>query len=1029
MKIENFKYALFFLFLIPAVVFGQLKIRGTIVDAATKAPMSGVVVFQKKDSSTMVASDADGRYELTVVPKAVLVFRSVGYVQKEVEVSVQPAQVINVELDARESSLEEVQVVGHGVQRKISVTGAISTVNVKELNRGGVTSLSNMLAGRIAGLIGVQGSGEPGKDVSEFWIRGISTFGANSSALVLIDGVDRGAGSLNDLDPQDIESFSILKDASATAVYGARGANGVVLINTKRGSEDKMAINANVKTMVEWLPRLPKYLRAYDYAKLANEARIVRGEKSVYSDEIFDIIKYNMDPDLYPDVNWQDEILKSRTFGTQANLNIAGGSKIARYYMSGSYRSNDAIYKQSGMEQYDSNVKRKQYGFRSNIDVDVTKTTQLSLTLSAKLIDMNRPGIGTTNLIWGAVSNLTPMTVPVAFSNGQFPAYGKEENQTSPSVLLNQTGFYTEKSNAIESIINLKQDLSMIAEGLSAAALVSFDNANYYTTGRTKMPDLYKAVGRDWNTGKLLTQKTVVATPAGFYSSSYGVKTIYIEAKTNYTRNFMDERLRIGGMLLYNQRDLQRTDASTSLYAIPKRSQGIAARATASFDDIYFLEGNFGYNGSENFPKGQRMGFFPSLSAGWVPSSYKFFQKNLPFISFMKFRYSFGLVGNDQISDNTRFPYLTTIAINAPSYTFGDQGQTDYGGVAESVLGSTGLVWEKAIKQNFGLDLTVLSNINITIDAFLDKRNNIFMRRSTLPGTIGTATIPWGNVGRMKSWGADGTISYRKTFGEFSFESRGNFTITRDKILDYDEVKPRYPYLGRKGTSNNVTRGLIALGLFKDEADIANSPTQFGNLLPGDIKYQDVNGDGKVDTDDIVPIGNSNIPKLMYGFALSTSWKNIDLNIFFRGASQVDYFRGGIGYYPFVGGATGNVLTIVNDPKNRYIPASYSGDPATENLNALFPRLTYGDNSNNNRASTHWLDDASYLRLKTVELGYSIPKAWVRRIYTKGIRLSVIGDNLHVWDKVKLWDPEQASSNGAVYPLTRSFTLNAQINF
>lgn len=1029
MKIKKLKYIFLILLLAPLVVLGQLKIKGTIVDADSKAPMPGVVVFQKKDSIKMVASDANGQYEITVKPHAVLMFRSVGYVLKEVAVSENPQQVINVELDAVQSSLEEVQVVGHGVQRKISVTGAISTVDVKELNRGSVTSLSNMLAGRVAGLIGVQGSGEPGKDVSEFWIRGISTFGANSSALVLIDGIDRGAGSLNDIDPQDIESFSILKDASATAVYGARGANGVVLINTKRGSEDKMSINANVKSMVEWLPRLPKYLGAYDYARLANEARIVRGEKSVYSDEIFDIIKYNMDPDLYPDVNWQDEILNSQTYGSQANLNIAGGSKIARYYMSGSYRTNDAIYKQSGMEQYDSNVKRKQYGFRSNIDVDVTKSTKLALTLSAKLIDMNRPGIGTTDLIWGTVSNLTPMAVPVAFSNGQFPAYGKAENQTSPSVLLNQTGFYTDKSNAIESIINLKQDLSVITKGLSASALVSFDNANYYTTGRTKMPDLYKAVGRDWNTGKLLTQKTVVATPSSFSSSSYGVKTIYIEAKTDYARSFMDERLRIGGMLLYNQRDLQRTDARTSLLAIPKRSQGVAARFTGSLDDIYFLEGNFGYNGSENFPKGQRMGFFPSVSAGWVPSSYKFFEEHLPFVSFMKFRYSFGLVGNDQINNNTRFPYLTTIDVNGPSYVFGDQGQTSYGGVVESVLGSTGLVWEKAIKQNFGLDLTLLSKINITIDGFLDNRNNIFMQRATLPGTIGTATIPWGNVGKMKSWGADGTISYRRNIGVVSLEGRGNFTITRDKILEYDEVKPRYPYLGKKGTSNNITRGLIALGLFRDETDIENSPTQFGNLLPGDIKYQDVNGDGKIDSDDIVPIGNSNIPKLMYGLALSTSWKNFDLNVFFRGASQVDYFRGGIGYYPFAGGATGNVLTIVNDPKNRYIPTEISGDPSTENLNALFPRLTYGDNSNNNRPSTHWLGDASYLRLKTVEFGYSIPKDFAKRMRIKGIRLSVIGDNLHVWDDVTLWDPEQASRNGAVYPLTRSFTLNAQITF
>ncbi len=1028
MYIKKISPIVLFVLLAPSIAFGQSKIKGIVVDAESKSPLAGVVVFPKKDSTNMVSSDNGGNYEINVSAKSVLVFRSIGYSLKEIDISENPNQIINIELDAINSSLEEVQVVGHGVQRKISVTGAISTVNVKELNRGGVTSLSNMLAGRIAGLIGVQGSGEPGKDVSEFWIRGISTFGANSSALVLIDGVDRGASSLNDLDPQDIESFSILKDASATAVYGARGANGVVLINTKRGSESKMSISANVKSMVEYLPRLPKYLNAYDYATLANEARLVRGEKSVYSSEIFDIIKYNMDPDLYPDVDWQNEILKPKTWGTQANLNISGGGKVARYFMSGTYRGNDAIYKQSGMEDYNSNVKRQQYGFRSNIDVDVTKTTSLGLSLSAKLIDLNRPGLGTTDRIWEAAANLTPMTVPVIFSNGQFPAYGKEEDQTSPSVLLNKTGFYTEKSNTIESIINLKQDLSFITEGLSASGLVSFDNANYYTTGRTKMPDLYKAVGRDWNNGRLLTQKTVVATPSNFSSNSFGVKTIYIEAKTNYEKNLLDERIRTAAMFLYNQRDLQRTDAGTSLYAIPRRSQGIAARVTASLDDIYFIEGNFGYNGSENFPKGERMGFFPSVSAGWVPTSYSFMQEHLAFISFLKFRYSFGLVGNDQISGNVRFPYLTTLDMSAPSYVFGDQGQTNYGGVTEEVMGSTGLVWEKAVKQNFGLDLTLFNDLTINIDGFLDHRDNIFMQRATLPGTIGTSTIPWGNVGRMKSWGADGTVSYRKMVGEFTFEGRGNFTITRDRIIDYDEVKPRYPYLGKKGTSNNVTRGLIALGLFKDEQDIENSPTQFGNLMPGDIKYMDVNGDGKVDSDDIVPIGDSNIPKFLYGFALSTSWKDFDLNIFFRGANQVDYFMGGKGYYPFVGGQTGNVLSIVNDPGNRYVPASYSGDPATENLNARFPRLTYGENSNNNRPSTHWLADAGYLRLKTLELGYTVPQAWAKSIYTKGIRISIIGDNLHLWDNVKLWDPEQANSNGSVYPLTRSFTFNLQLS-
>jgi TonB-linked SusC/RagA family outer membrane protein len=352
-----------------------------------------------------------------------------------------------------------------------------------------------------------------------------------------------------------------------------------------------------------------------------------------------------------------------------------------------------------------------------------------------------------------------------------------------------------------------------------------------------------------------------------------------------------------------------------------------------------------------------------------------------------------------------------------------------WGGVAETRLGSTGLVWEEAIKQNLGVDINLWGSLDMTVDVFMDNRNNIFMQRATLPGTIGTISTIYGNVGKMKSWGVDGTASYTKNIGNVAMELRGNFTLTRDEIIDYDEVLPRYPYLGRKGTSNDITRGLIALGLFKDEDDVINSPQQFGKVLPGDIKYKDVNGDGVINSDDIVPIGNSNIPKVQYGFAGNLGWKGFDFNVFFRGTAQVDYFMGGSGYYPFAGGATGNVLSIVNDQSNRWTPASYSGDPATENPNARFPRLTYGYNDNNNRRSTYWLADASYLRLKTVEIGYSLPTNLISKLKLVSCRISVMGDNLYVWDNVKLWDPEQASSNGAVYPLTRSYTATLQLSF
>jgi len=779
------------LFVLPLSVLAQkIAIKGVVTDGNNE-PLVGVNIYPKGAANEGTITDMDGLYQLSVKPGSTLIVSYIGFKTQEIKLGKNKNQIVNVVLEDDATQLEEVSVVGYSTQRKISIVGSVTNLKPADLKVGGVTSVSNMLAGRVAGLIGVQSSGEPGEDVSEFWIRGISTFGANSSALILIDGIDRGSSSLNELAPEDIESFTILKDATATAVYGAKGANGVVLINTKRGTEGKVSINANVKTMVETLPRLPEYLGAYEYAKLANEARIVRGDKSVYSPEVFDIIKYNMDPDLYPNVNWQDEILKKSTWGLQANVNISGGSKLARYYMSAFYRTNDAIYKQTGMEKYNSNVRRNQYTFRSNIDVDVTKTTMLSLLLSAKIVEQNRPGIGTTDQIWSAQANLTPLTVPVRYSNGQLPAYGSGEN-TSPSVLLNETGFLTERDNSFESLLKVEQKLDFLLKGLKMSGSISFDNYNNHLTRRTKMPDLYRAIDRDWNTGELMTEKTVVAQPMTFSSSSYGIRTIYIEGKMEYNQIF-NERHRVGALFLYNQKDYQRTDSNGELASIPRRNQGIAGRVTYSLDDIYFLEGNFGYNGSENFPKGERFGFFPSVAAGWVISNYPVVKKKIPFLNTLKLRYSYGLVGNDQISGDVRFPYLSTVAMSGvPGYTFGDLGQTNYGAVTDDVLGSTGLVWEKAIKQNFGIDIRMFDALDITVDAFLDKRNNIFMQRVTLPGTLGVSTKPWGNVGKMKSWGVDGTASYihqfKDVFGDpLSLELRGNFTITRDKIIDYDD--------------------------------------------------------------------------------------------------------------------------------------------------------------------------------------------------------------------------------------------------
>lgn len=1014
------------LFLIPFNAWAQEEfiVKGIVTDKS-KQTMPGVSVYIKNSPGIGVATDTDGAYKIKVKVSDVVIFSFVGYKTKEVLVS-KKVETLNVVLEEDTEVMDEVSVVGYGTQRKVSVLGAITTIDPEKLKSSSVTSLSNALSGRMAGIIGVQRSGEPGQDVSEFWIRGISTFGAKAQALFLIDGVERDAETFNNLSPEDIESFSILKDATATAIYGARGASGVVIVTTKHGKAGRMTVNANVKTMVEYLPKLPDYLGAYDYARLANEANLVRGEDPKYNPAMMNVIKYNLDPDLYPNVNWQDELLKKATWGLSANVSISGGGEIARYYISGNFRTNDAAYKQSGLNNYKTNVLRKQYTFRANVDVNATKTTLVNLNISTDIVNLNRPGIGTTSAIWDAQANLNPLAVPVRYSNGQLPGYGKENYQASPLVLLNETGFETDYSNRVNSVLSITQDLAGITKGLSLSASVSFDNTTTQISSRTKMPELYLATGRD-SKGNLITERKVESKAISFSNSPSNERQVYLEAKIDYGRVF--GKSRVGALLLYNQTQHNSSSSQQdAITSIPQRNQGIAGRFTYSYNDIYFVEGNFGYNGTPNFPKGERFNFFPSIALGWVPSNYQYVKDHFGFLSMLKFRYSFGAVGNDQV-DGGRFPYLTEVSYDAPGYSFGNKGENTSGGITETKIGSENLVWERAIKNNIGLDLGLWNRLTINVDYFHDLRKGIFMERSNLPNTVGIPNKLYGNVGRMRNQGVDGTVTYTDKVGQFDYEVRGNFTVTKNKVLDYDEPNNLYPYKMKKGKSLDYTEGFIALGLFRDSLDILNSPKHMDNVRPGDIKYKDVNGDGVINEDDIVPIGNSAVPRIQYGFAASVSYKNWDASIFFRGSGGVDFFYGGSGYFPFLYSEEGNILSVVNDTKNRWIPAWYSGDPSTENPDARFPRLSYGSNLNNYRPSTHWLANGAYLRLKTIEVGYTLPDRWARKIAMKSFRASIIADNLHVWDKVKLWDPEQASSNGSGYPLTRSFTLNLQMSF
>ncbi|MGQ1947536.1 SusC/RagA family TonB-linked outer membrane protein [Geofilum sp. OHC36d9] len=997
-------------------------IAGTVMDENGET-LVGVSVVTKGNELVGTITDIDGKFRLRkLANNSVVVFSFVGFESYEYKVDGSKEKIIVV-LKEEIGLFDEVVVVGHSSQRKVSVVGAISSLDPASLSVP-ATSVTNMLGGRVPGIIAVTRSGEPGKDFSEFWIRGISTFGANQSALVLIDGVQ---GNLNDLDPADIESFSVLKDASSTAVYGVRGANGVVVVTTNRGKAGKLTINHKSSATVSFSARTPEYVDAATYAALANEARVSRGFSPRYTDVELDLFESGLDPDLYPNVNWRDEILKDYTFNQQHYLSASGGSSSARYFLSLGILDKDAIFKQDkSASKYDTNVNYKKYSFRANIDANLTEKTILSLGIDQIIIDQNMPGFGdidNNDALWTAQANLTPVTLPVRYSDGKLPAFGLNGNQVSPYVQLNSTG-YKERNRSTSNLnLNLHQDLDMIVKGLTANILFSYAGNSYHNIYRNKMPDLYYASNRSFIDGSLVTQITVPKSDVTYNRTTGVDKRYYFETKAEYSGIFGDHR--VSALTHYYMENYKTSSANDAIASIPLRYQALSARATYSYKDTYLIEANAGYTGSENFRPGDQFGFFPAIALGWVPTQYKWTKDNLFFIEYLKIRGSIGKVGNDRIANNRRFPYLTTME---------DMGSAWGDGIGEAQIGADNLEWESSKKYDVGLDIkTIGGKVELTADIFKDVRTGIFQERASIPEEGGLSSLPFANVGSMESAGFDGNISYNHKFSKDLFVTvRGNTTITRNEVTNWEQSTIRYPYQSFSGVPYGVLRGLIAMGLFTDEDDVESSPRQTfeKEVLPGDIKYKDVNGDGKIDDDDVVPLSYSNIPQVQYGFAAELRYKNWMVSAFFEGVGKVNFFYGGIGYYPFVGGETGNVLTMVADQTNRWTSAEISGTPDTENPNARFPRLSYGNNNNNNRNSTFWLADASYLRLKNVELSYRWSNAWLKnRIGMESATFSLIGDNLACWDKVKIWDPGQASSNGSVYPLQRAFTFQLNVKF
>mgnify|MGYP000862270356 CR=1 FL=1 len=1022
------KYIIALIFLIGTFcnfsVYAQSDITaGGLIMSENGEELIGVTVTVKEVPGKGTVSDADGRFKIIDLDRGqTLVFSYIGFETEELRVR-DTDERMRIILKEDVSSLDELVVVAHSTQRKASVVGAISSVDVEDL-KVPATSVSNMLGARVPGIIAVTRSGEPGKDFSEFWIRGISTFGAGSSALVLIDGVE---GDMNTLDPEDIESFSILKDASATAVYGVRGANGVVLITTKRGKAGKLSVNLKANSGYSYSARMPEYVDGNQYAALANEAALSRGMEPIYNSVDLQLFENGIDPDLHPNVNWRDIILKDYTMNQQVHLSASGGGQAARYYLSLGVLNKDALFKQDkGINKYETNVDYKQYNFRANIDMNLTDKTILSLGLETVLVTQNYPGFGNdSQALWDAQANMTPVTVPIMFSTGQIPAYGSNNDQISPYVLLNHTGYRKYFRNSNNLNLQLEQDLDMITKGLTFTALFNMNTNSEMWSSRTKTPALFYATGRKRDGSLALEKKRDAADPS-FGVSSQMNRKYYFEARSNYQRTF-DDVHRVGGLIHYYMEDFIDSRNNNDLDAIPKRYIGLSGRATYSYKDTYMLEGNIGYTGSEAFESGKKFGVFPAVSVGWSPTQYELIQENMPFMSFLKFRGSYGQVGNDRM--NVRFPYLTLMGPTGGSlWNIGN-------GYTETQVGSSNLRWETATKTNFGIDAKFLKDrFDMTVDFFSDVRSGIYQQRASIPEEMGLVTLPFANVGKMKSWGIDGHISYTKQFNKDAYMVlRANYTQSKNKVLEYEESIVRFPYQSTVGYQWGINRGLIALGLFEDEADVVNSPPQTfgGEVLPGDIKYKDVNGDGVIDDYDVVPLEHSSTPQIQYGYATEFGWKNWSLSILFEGVDKMKYFSGGNGFFAFTGRETGNVLLAVGEQSNRWTSSEISGDSSTENPNARFPRLSYGGNANNNRNSTYWLNDGSYLRLKNVHLSYRTNAVFMNKIGITDATISLIGENLYVWDKLqeKIFDPVQATGNGARYPIQRVFTLQINLKF
>lgn len=1025
-------------------------IKGVVLDFNNE-PIIGASVFIP-GTSIGVATDLDGNYVLKVPANTKNIeFSYIGYEKKVVPFNPKDLNVFRVVTMKEDSgiALEDVTIVAFAKQKKESVLGSVSTIKPAELKTTS-SNLTTGFAGKLAGVVAYQRSGEPGEDNAEFFIRGVTTFGTGKAdPLILIDNIELTSSDLARLNTDDIASFSILKDATATALYGARGANGVILVTTKEGTEGKMKLSFRVESSFSAPSKEVEIADPLTFMKLHNEAVRTRNPDGAlpYLESAIAAREKGLNPMVYPMVDWKDMLFKDFTTNYRGNMSLSGGGRVARYYVALSYSRDNGILKQVPSNLFDNNIKLDKYTVRSNVNINLTKTTELGVRVSGTFDSYQGPIQGGSQVYSQAIK-ASPVLFPAMYApdaanqytnHPMFGNYGTSANYLNPYAEMAR-GYKEYENTVILAQLELKQDFSFITEGLKGRLLGNVTRTSYYDLQRSYTPFYYALDSYDKTKDEYTLSALNPDLGTDYLGYSPGSKkvgsSLYLEASLSYDRTFV-EKHNVSGMLVYTVREGKSGNENTLQKSLPTRNLGLAGRFTYGFSDRYFAEFNFGYNGSERFDKSHRWGFFPSGGLGWVVSNEKFWADKpiSKVINMLKLKGSYGLVGNDNISNNdNRFFYLSEVNMNnsGRGMNFGTNFDEGYNGISISRYANPKIGWEISHKMNVGFELKLFNDLEIQAEYFKERRTNILQERADIPSLMGFQAPIRANIGEAKGHGVDISLDYSHIFNKNWWTTvRGNFTYASSEFSEYEE--PDYsatPWRSKIGSKLSQTYGYIAERLFVDDEDVANSPKQqFGEYTAGDIKYKDINRDGIIDEQDIVPIGYPTTPEIIYGFGFSVGYKAFDFNCFFQGSARSSFFIAPLRITPFaqpydpdneLGGKQANNALLQVIANNHW-------SESNQNMYAFWPRLSDTAISNNNQSSTWWLRDGTFLRMKSAEIGYTLPKRLTSKAKLENLRIYVSGTNLFNISKFKIWDTEMGN-NGLGYPVQRVFNVGIQLS-